>query len=343
MKHGSGIVVRLKGIHKVRRKLADGSYNTHYYAWRGGPRVEGKPGSPEFMASYNVAVEARRAPTGSSLAKIVADYKKSTRHVDLALKSRTDECRYLDIILDEFGVAPINVFNDARMRRDIRGWHEKLVGDRRADMALGVFRKVLDQARDDGRITLNPAAGHRNRYKSNRADLIWSPDDLEVICSVSSPELVRVILLAAYAGISRKDLCMLTWSQVSKNAIQFNRAKTGELATVPIYLEIRKIIESTPRICPQVLTNTRGRPWTPDGLGTAFDRAKRRAGIKDLRLHDLRGTAVTFLYSQGLNDSEVADIVGWSEKSVQAIKKRYVSREKVASAFIDRLAGTKRV
>jgi len=60
-----------------------------------------------------------------------------------------------------------------------------------------------------------------------------------------------------------------------------------------------------------VLTNTLGRPWTPDGLGTAFDKAKRKAGITDLRLHDSRGTAVTFIFSQGLNDLEVADIVDW--------------------------------
>jgi len=229
------------------------------------------------------------------------------------------------------------------MRKDIRDWHSMLEGDRSADMALGVLRKVLDHVRDDGLISLNPAAGHRLRYSSNRSDLIWSPEQLELVCSASSPELARVILLSAHAGIARTDLCKLTWAQISPNAIQFNRSKTGELATVPIYAEIRAILESTPKLGPQVLTNTRGRPWTPDGLGTAFDRAKRKAGISGLRFHDLRGTAVTFLFAQGLSDAEVADIVGWSPKSVAAIKKRYVSREAVASAFIARLSRTNRV
>lgn len=343
MTRGGGVVVRLKGLHKVRRKLSDGSYRTHYYAWRGGPRVEGEAGTPEFIASYNRAVQDRRAPLKNSFASVVSSYKRSARHLDLVSKSRTDECRYLDAILDKFGAAPIRAFDDARMRKDVRDWHSKLESDRSADMALGVLRKVLDHARDDGFISLNPAAGHRLRYSSNRTDKIWSPEKLELICSVSSPELARVILLSAHSGIARTDLCKLTWSQISENAIQFNRSKTGELATVPIYREIRSILDSIPKISPQVLTNTRGRPWTPDGLGTAFDKAKRKAGITDLRFHDLRGTAVTFLYAQGLSDAEVADIVGWSEKSVSAIKKKYVSRETVSSAMIARLARTKRV
>jgi hypothetical protein len=39
-----------KGVHVVRRKLADGSFNTHYYAWRGGPRLD-----PDTMVIGQVA------------------------------------------------------------------------------------------------------------------------------------------------------------------------------------------------------------------------------------------------------------------------------------------------
>jgi hypothetical protein len=39
------VKVDLKGIAKVRAKG-----RTYYYAWRGGPRLYGEPGSPEFMA-----------------------------------------------------------------------------------------------------------------------------------------------------------------------------------------------------------------------------------------------------------------------------------------------------
>jgi hypothetical protein len=51
------VKVDLKGIAKVTAKG-----HTYWYAWRGGPRLRGHPGSPEFHASYNEAIEARRIP-----------------------------------------------------------------------------------------------------------------------------------------------------------------------------------------------------------------------------------------------------------------------------------------
>ena len=51
--------VVLKGIDTAVKRLADGSTRTYHYAWRGGPRLEGPPGSPEFVASYNAAVAGR--------------------------------------------------------------------------------------------------------------------------------------------------------------------------------------------------------------------------------------------------------------------------------------------
>ena len=60
--------VRLKGINSKRKRLADGSFKTYYYAWKGGPPLRGKPGSPEFVASYNAAVakRSRRRPASCS-------------------------------------------------------------------------------------------------------------------------------------------------------------------------------------------------------------------------------------------------------------------------------------
>ena len=59
--------VDLKGIAKVEAKG-----RTYYYAWRGGPRLRGEPGSPEFIASYNEAIEDRRAPDAVAFRSLVA-------------------------------------------------------------------------------------------------------------------------------------------------------------------------------------------------------------------------------------------------------------------------------
>ena len=50
------VKVDLKGIAKVTAKG-----HTYWYAWRGGPRLRGKPGTPEFIASYNETIEQRHS------------------------------------------------------------------------------------------------------------------------------------------------------------------------------------------------------------------------------------------------------------------------------------------
>ena len=47
--------IRLKGINRVRKRLATGQIVTYFYAWKGGPRLDGEPGTAEFLASYNRA------------------------------------------------------------------------------------------------------------------------------------------------------------------------------------------------------------------------------------------------------------------------------------------------
>ena len=56
--------IELKGINSVKKRLADGSVKTFYYAWKGGPPLRGEPGTPEFIASYNEAIakRSRRPP-----------------------------------------------------------------------------------------------------------------------------------------------------------------------------------------------------------------------------------------------------------------------------------------
>src|SRR5205809_4977647 len=60
LRHAIMVMVDLKGIHTVTSKG-----RTYYYAWRGGPRLRGEPGSPEFHASYNEAIQERRTPDRS--------------------------------------------------------------------------------------------------------------------------------------------------------------------------------------------------------------------------------------------------------------------------------------
>ena len=58
---------------------------------------------------------------------------------------------------------------------------------------------------------------------------------------------------------------------------------------------------------------------TQDALKQSFKRAVRRAGIKGLRLHDLRHEATSRFFEKGLNVMEVASVTG--HKTLQMLKR----------------------
>ena len=59
--------VHLKGIHRIERRLATGETRIYYYAWRGGPRIDAQPGTPEFIHSYQEAHASLRRPKAGTL------------------------------------------------------------------------------------------------------------------------------------------------------------------------------------------------------------------------------------------------------------------------------------
>ena len=85
--------VRLKGINVSHKRLADGTIKTYYYPWkgRGAPLLQGEPGTPEFVASYNEAVKRKvTGPEGTILSLTQAYQKSSEFLIDLRERTQTD-------------------------------------------------------------------------------------------------------------------------------------------------------------------------------------------------------------------------------------------------------------
>jgi hypothetical protein len=87
------------------------------------------------------------------------------------------------------------------------------------------------------------------------------------------------------------------------------------------------------------LTNSRRRPWTADGFGSSFNKAKIDAGMseRDLHFNDLRGTAATKFYIASFSMREIAETLAWEEESVEKIIRRYVGRAAAIKARIKKL------
>ena len=121
--------VVLKGIHKVKRRLASGEIRTHFYAWRGGPPIHAKPGTPEFVCAYNEAHNSIRQPRAGTLMTIIAEYKAAPEFTRLAPTSRRAYLIYVKLIEDAFGDLPLAALADRRVRGEFKNWRELVCRD----------------------------------------------------------------------------------------------------------------------------------------------------------------------------------------------------------------------
>ena len=340
----------LRGIHKVKAKG-----QTYYYAWRGGPRLRGEPGTPEFVASYNEAVESRRAPDSSRFKSLIVSYKASGDWKKLADSTRREWSRWLDRIGDYFGGLRVAQFDrPEKIRPVIRRWRNQWVDKpRTADYAVQVLSRVLSHAVEDGKIASNPCEGIKSLYSGDRSEIIWTDADIEQLKKAGGsqkiggkqvelscpPEVAHAVDLAAHTGLRLGDLLRLSWSHIGEDAITLSTGKSRgrREAIIPLYDGLRDVLARIPKHSTTILTNQHRRPWK--NFSTAFGRAKERAGMaeRDLHFHDLRGTAATRFYVAGLPIRVIAEILAWSEDQVDRIIRRYVDRAAATKEAIRRI------
>jgi integrase len=321
------VKVELKGIAKVKAKG-----HTYWYAWRGGPRLCGEPGSPEFIASFNEAIEQRRTPDKSRFRFVVADYKGSGDYKKLAASTRDQWGKWLDRIVDHFGELRIAQFDrPEKIRPVIRHWRNRWADTpRTADYAMQVLSRAVAHAVQAGKIAGNPCEGIEHLYKNDRSEIIWTDADIAHIKKTCSAEIAAAVDLAGHTGLRLSDLVRLAWSHVGDDAIVLTTGKSSHRreAIIPLYGALREILARIPKRATTILTSSKRRPWTADGFGSSFNKAKIDAGMseRDIHFNDLRGTAATKFYIAEFTMREIAETLAWEEDSVERIIRRYVGR-----------------
>lgn len=334
----SGRTRIVTGLHLVRKRRANGLWRHYVYAWRGGPCIHTQDGSkpvigPELLAK---AMEARRGKKdGNTFAGLIEAYKAAPEYTRLGERTKQDYRLWLDRIEEHFGDALLAAFDDQDMRTYVLSWRDQWSGQpRTADKASGTMATLLAWAVDRAILRINVAAGIRKLHKADRADLIWEERHWQAMAD-APPLLMQALRLAALTGLRLGDLVRLDWSHVGPNSIAVDTRKRKARAVVPIHAELRSLLGEIGRGEGAVLKHSKGGAWTEDGIKTAFHRAKPEGF--DRRIHDLRGTFVTFLCLRDFTDEQIARIVGWGAKRVADVRARYVDEARVVVALAERM------
>lgn len=324
--------VQLKGINRVSKRLSDGSRVTYFYAWKGGPRLPGKPGDAEFVAAYNAAVaEKVKAPSGT-LQVVLDAYQKSPKFTDLAARTRKDYAKHIRLIEAEFGDFPLSGIPDRRTRAEFLAWRDKLAvkSRRQADYTFATFAAIMAWAADRGLIISNPCERPGKLYRSGRAESIWTEADEAALFKVAPARIRLAYLLAVWTGQRQGDLLRLTWTAYDGSHIRLKQGKTGKRVVLPVGGVLKAALDEAAKDkkAVTILTTVTGTTWTGHGFSATWRKTLAKAKVAGLTFHDLRGTAVTRLALAGCNEAEIATYTGHSLKDVATIlDAHYLSRD----------------
>ena len=122
-------------------------------------------------------------------------------------------------------------------------------------------------------------------------------------------DIVRLLLLT---GCRKGEIVGLRWSEVHDGMLALADSKTGP-RKVPLNTQARAILNRQPRAgSPFVFPSPRdpARPRGPDL--PLWYRVRRKAGIEDVRVHDLRHTMASHAVMNGVPVPVVSQLLGHS-------------------------------
>ncbi len=373
---GSRRKTGVEGVHIVRTQWRDQTPRWHIYAWRGGPKIRVHEGATRptltqaDMVAIGAALEDSKPANKDTIRGLVAAYRSDQNPDWVRLADSTkklwNDC--LDAIITKWADVPLRLWNDERMVTKVMAWRDGMAATpRAADNHVSTLYRLLEYGRLRARVTVNVAAGIPTLYKGGqRAEIIWTDADLAAFLATAKTPVADAVRLASMTGLRRGDLCGLTWSEVGEWAIQRKTLKKSAgkrrrvvMPIIPGLKELLDELRTRPRKAgvTTVLVTSTGDPWTATGLNSSFHEARGKC-VDDQkkpvltytdddgqthwkRLHDLRGTFATRLMTmpgQRLTDREIAEVMGWSEKQVAEIRRRYVDDAAIVVALGKRLA-----
>lgn len=322
--------VRLKGINSKTKKLANGSLRTYWYAWKGGPALPGKPGDPEFIAAYNVAIAKKVQPASGTMQTILNGFQESSNWAELAPRTRSDYVKLIKIIEQKFGDFPLSALADRRTRGIFMEWRDKRAkaSRRQADYGWQVLARVLSWAHGRGLVAANPCEKGGRVYRGTRAEKIWTDADEAAFLASAPAHLHLPLILALWTGQRQGDLLRLAWTQYDGKVIRLQQSKTGARVVIPVGAPLKAALDAKGGKAGPILLNSDGKAWTADGFRSSWRKACAAAGIVGVTFNDLRGTAVTRLAIAECTEAEIATITGHSLRDVRSIlDAHYLSRD----------------
>ena len=183
-----------------------------------------------------------------------------------------------------------------------------------------MFREALKR----GHVVHNPCRGIVLPRVNNIIERFLSQDEEDLLLPVCTEELWPIVITAIYVGIRKEEILSVRRTELDLTRAELTVAhgKGDKKRYQPLIPDVVKMFRNLPRTIgpdgeesPYVFNNPEtGTRWVD--IKKQWARAKRLAGIKSLRFHDLRHTYASRLIQRGVPLKTVQLLLGHTDSRV---------------------------
>ena len=326
---GFGVRVRKSGRKNyVLQTRVDGKLRWFTIGQHGRVTVdEARAAALEILAATKKGIDPRDANAKRDAEPVMAELGRRflEEYVPVHCKPSTQgEYRrsvelFIDPAIGDMRISAVQRKDIAKLHHDMRDKPYQ------ANRTLGVLSKMFSLAevwglRPDGS---NPCR-HVKRYKERNRERFLSPEETERLGEVlreaedEMPSAVAAFRLLLLTGCRLSEIQFLRWEYVKDDYIELPDAKTGG-RVVPLGPEARTILAG--------LSREDDNPWVISGrlpgshitdLQKPWRRIRARAGLEDVRIHDLRHSYASRALALGESLTMIGKLLGHTQVQTTA-------------------------
>ena len=223
-------------------------------------------------------------------------------------------------ITPEFGKLHMDEVTQSLIVKYHLEMHEKGYAAATANRVVVMLSAMFNLAKKWGIFDTNPAVGISLFEENNKRERYLNPEEVQrlnkAICDSENTQLKHIVALLLLTGCRKRELLDSEWGHfdLERRSWRIPMSKSGKARHVPLSDDVVSILSRLPRFdgCTYVVPNPKTQqPY--NNMFCSWNTARTRAGMPELRMHDLRHSFASFLVNAGRSLYEVQNILGHSQ------------------------------
>ncbi len=266
------------------------------------------------------------------------------RHSKPNKKAPHNDVHYFKPIKRFFGDSCISAITQGKIE-DYIADRLKSVGKCSVNRELTLLKSMFAKAVEWEKVSINPCVRIKKFKEPKRSRFLTKEEIALLIGFCKVPNLLDAVLIALHTGMRRNELRYMHWVDLNfdRSEIRLPVTKNGEERYIPMNAVTKNVLlrrrikkENSFWVFPG---KSEKKPYD---FRSAFETAREKAKLDDVRFHDLRHTFASHLAMKGVQLLTIAQLLGHKDIKMTQRYSHLTSQHKAdAVQLLDNLISTK--